>query len=414
MPFDSQVVQLSPADLDKFFEATPSSTPTADTLVVGKDPIPNTTVVEPNNATPPIVQKVGTGLDNIPFYDDSLDAPTVAEPIVDDKATKEPAVAEPIATKKDPVEKTDPEKVEPIEVDTKGIDEVLTNTVEYLIKSGKWVDFEGREDLQITQETYADLAAKQDEYRVSQMFNELLDSTGDYGKAIITHVKNGGNPDEIIDLFKEQKQLQQIDTSTEVGKQAKIEKYYSDILGWKPEKVERTIKRLITDNEIESEFQDVNDLYDKHFKDELAKTQEQAKQQELENKQRQIAFVTNIKTVLKEDTTLTEADRRLVAGSILDFKHKLPNGQKVNDFYIKFAELQADPKQYVEFVRFVMDKENYKKAIQRTEKTNASKEVFNFIKNGAALSKTTTQPIEINSNPEKATRGTDFSFALKK
>jgi hypothetical protein len=43
------------------------------------------------------------------------------------------------------------------------------------------------------------------------MFEELLDSTGVYGKAIIGHIKNGGNPDEIIDIFKEQKALQSLD-----------------------------------------------------------------------------------------------------------------------------------------------------------------------------------------------------------
>ena len=37
---------------------------------------------------------------------------------------------------------------------------VLKSTVDYLIESGAWVDFEGREDLEVTEEVYAKLAAE--------------------------------------------------------------------------------------------------------------------------------------------------------------------------------------------------------------------------------------------------------------
>lgn len=417
MPFESQIMELNSDQLDQLFESSPNTTPNADTLIVGKD---NTTELDSKD---PVVTVTQTPTNSdIPYLtDDLITDDTAPEPTAEEKAALEAKVieeakAKAIADGKPAEEKTE-EQEEGDAVDetqVKAINEVLTNTVEFLVKSGKWVDFDGREDLEITQDVYADLAAKQDEYRLGQLYNELLDSTGDYGKAIIAHIKSGGNPDEIIDLFKEQKQLQQIDTTSEAGKQAKIEKYYSDILGWKPERVEKTIKRLITDNEIESEFSEVENLYDQHYKEELAKTQEKVKQEEAEAKQRQSTFVSNIKNVLKEDTTLSEADKKIIQSTILDFRHKLPNGQKVNDFYIKFAEKQADPKEYIDLVRFVTDKAGYLKSIQRTEETKANQKAFSFVKNGAALTKVKTSPIEINANPTKATRGTDFSFALKK
>lgn len=416
MPFQNEIAQISPEQLEQLFDSAPAGTPNADTLTVGKE---HTTVID-NDKVPTLTTTQVVGPASIPFYDPAQNA----EPIVDDKDTKgKPTDAvvdatKPTATVEEGQEgKTkdgEATKTDEVEIDTNSIDEVLTNTVDYLIKSGKWVDFEGREDLKITQEVYADLAAKQDDYRLSQMFNELIDSTGDYGKAIINHVKNGGNPDEIIDLFKEQKQIQQIDTTTELGKQAKIEKYYSDILGWKPEKVEKTIKRLITDNEIESEFTDVSELYDQHFKDQLAKTEQAELERKEETKQRQAVFVNNIKSAIKENTTLTDNERRLIESSVLSFRHKLPDGQKVNDFYIKFAEKQADPKEYVDIVRFIMDKEGYLKSIKRAEETKANNKAFSFIKGGAAIAKVKSSPIEINENSRKVQQGTDFSFALKK
>lgn len=406
MPFESQVITLSETELDKLFDQSPEGSPNANILNTGialKDP----QTTELNNTTEG-VELINTG--EIPLYDDSLDEIITDEPI--DEPNDKELPKEKVKSKKveEPLE--DKPTNEDTTTNPEQIQSVLTNTVDYLIKSGKWVDFEGREDLEITEEVYADLVAKQDEYRLSQTFNELVDSTGSYGKAIINHIKNGGNPDEIIDLFKEEKQLKQIDTSTEAGKQLKIEKYYSEILGWKPERVEKTIKRLITDNEINSEFTDVEEEYDKHYKAELGKIEQQTRQEEEKNKLKQDTFISNIKTALKDDSTLNDNDKKLIESSVFNFRHKLPNGQKVNDFYIKFAEMQNDPKEYVQFVRYVMDRENYIKSIQRKEKTEANKKAFNFIKGNAALSKPKNTVQDIDQ--PKINKGTDFSFAFKK
>lgn len=423
MAFEGQVLQLSEGDLEELFKSAPSGSPNADSLAVAKE---QTVEIEPGeNPQQPTGTNFAGGF-NLPVLEDELEVETSEDEKSKEKQKPKepanPAKPEEVETVEDgkdtkkakPESESEEDTEDAEETDSKQINSVLSSTVDYLIQSGKWVDFEGREDLEITDEVYADLAAKQDEYRVSKLFNELVDSTGDYGKAIISHIKSGGNPDEIIDLFKEQKLLQQIDTSTEVGKQSMIEKYYKEVLGWKPEKVERTVKRLITDNEIDTEFTDVKEMYDKHYQEQLQQTQEKAKQQELENTQRQATFVNNIKSALQQDTSLTENDKSLIQNSVFNFKHTLPNGQKVNDFYVKFAELQADPKEYIEFVRYVMDKENYKKSLRREEKTVANKNAFSFIKGGTALSKTKNSQTQINESKEKPYKGTDFSFALKK
>ena len=398
MSFDNaQIVDLDPSALDTLFgDATASETPEgSETQLKGLD--------TPNYST--------NGID---FYDDSLEAvededtsevKTETKPV---ESAEEDTPAEE-NTEDTPTEEDDKED-EKAPVDKDSVNSILTNTVNYLIEQGLWQDFEGREDLEINEEVYAELAAKQSQHAAYSIVNELIDSTGDYGKAIIGHIKRGGNPDEIIDLFKEQKEIQAIDTTTEQGKQFKIEKYYKEVLKWKPEKVEKTIKRLITDDEIESEFNDINELYDNHYEEKLKEINKQAEEQEQKNKERQAQFVSNIKTALSENEELSDADKRLIASSILDFKHTLDNGQRVNNFYLKFYELQSDPKEYIEMVRYVLDPKGYKERISKKEESKAAKKTFEFIKANSTVTKSASNPIVQKQSPVNKGTGTDFSF----
>lgn len=404
MSFDAQVTQLSENDLDRLFEAAPTGTPTADTLAVGKQQTEEKIVIDGAN-----------GIDSIPTFDDSLLADEKdAEEVAEEKPEKVDKKA-PVATEEEVEEEKSEEKEEEEEaVDAGAVTTVLKNTVDYLVNQGLWVDFEGRENLEITEEVYAELAAKQAQHTAYEIVNELIDSTGAYGKAIISHIKNGGNPDEIIDLFKEQKSIESIDTSTEDGKQAKIEKYYSEVLGWKPQKVEKLVRRLIADGEIETEFADVEEQFNEYYNKKLEAIEEERKAVEFENKRKQEVFVNSIKEALDEDPSLNAREKQIIASSILDFRHNLGNGQKVNDFYVKFAEMQADPKKYIKLVRFVMDGDNYEKQIQVQEKSKAAKEIFSFIKGNQTINKTKNQTIEANENPRKNKKqGTDFSLLVK-
>lgn len=396
--FDSQITQLDQSQLDSIFDKVPATE-----VVTIENP------VQPVEQATPIVTTIADEK-VINLSDDQLnDIFDKKEPIVEDKKV-EPIEDKKVEEEKD-VKKNEESINEPVEAK-----EVLKNTVDYLITSGIWQDFEGRENLEITQEVYAQLASEQNRFQVEQMFSELVDETGDYGKAIITHIKSGGNPDEIIDLFKEQKQIEQIDTSTEQGKQSKIEKYYKDVLGWKEEKVNKTIKRLIEDNEVDSEFNDVSELYDKHYEERLNEIKERDKQLEVQKQDAQKRFISSIKTALSENESIPEKEKTLIAKSILDFNHKLENGQKVNDFYLKFAQMQADPKQYIELVRFVMNPEGFKNQIQAKSDTKAAKEVFSFIKGNATVSKPSNSDITIDDKKSKqfSDKGTNFSFAIRK
>lgn len=420
--FDSDISSMSEDQLTDLFDGAVEGTPGADDLAIGKKvELDDPTNLEELTDDEDIFDDDSKSPEEIKAAKEKAEAKVKKE--AEEKAAKEKAEAEKnktpeqLAKEKEEAEKKAAEEKAAAEAKgdevTPEVIETLTNTVDYLIKSGTWVEFEGREGLEITPEIYEEIVVEQDKVRLSSQFNELIDSTGLYGKAIISHIQQGGNPDEIIDIFKEQKELEAINTDSEDGKQTVIEKYYKEILGWKDEKVQKHIKRVIADDEVESEFADVNELYNKHYKEQLEAVNREAKEQARKVQEGKEKFEADIRDALEKENTLTPQQRKVVEDSILNFKHDLGNGRKVNDFYIKFAEIQKNPAQYIELVRFVMDKENYKKAFEQKAETKEAKKAFSFIKGNGAVSKSGSAP-DNSRGSGKSQSGTNFSFALKK
>lgn len=428
MDFNSEVGSMTEEALNGLFEdaaeGTTPGTPSAEDLALGKVQVGAQGELEPlkteevkdlfddDTKTPEEIEAAKK------VADDKIKADADAKALKDkedaDKAkTKEQLAEEKKVAKEAEIaaakEKADKEKLD-AEASSPEVIEALTNTVDFLVKSGQWVDFEGREGLEITPEIYQEIVINQDKIRLNAQFDELVDSTGDYGKAIIAHVKNGGNPDDVIDIFKEQKALEAIKTDTEAGKQVLIEKYYKDIMGWKDEKVQKHIKRLITDDEVNSEFTDVKELYDNHYKQQLESLDKEAKAQQQLAQQRKEEFKTSIKTALEKENTLTPKERKEVEDAILNFKHDVGGGQRVNDFYIRFAEMQKDPSQYIELVRFVMNPKNYKKTIAQVAESTEAVKAFKFIKGNAAVKKPGTVTPKNSSTQTNTQGGTNFSF----
>lgn len=293
--------------------------------------------------------------------------------------------------------------------------QILKRTIDFLVESGRWKDFEGREELEVDDEVFGKIALEQDRIRVEETFAELIDSTGPYGKAIISHIKDGGNPDDILDLFKEQKEVQSINTNTLEGKIEYIEKYYSEVVGWKPAKIEKHLRLLAEkgEEEIDSEFDELKNEFDDYYNQQLeAITQEREanKQKELAKKQK---FVGDIKKVIKERSDFTDKDRKIVENAVLNYNKRLPNGQVVNEFFIKFAEMQNDPEAYVDLVLFTMDRERFKNSAAPVVQKKEAEKNFKFIKSGTAINKKTNSSSSQKEDKNSYTK-TDFSVIFKK
>jgi hypothetical protein len=415
----TEIVNISDDALDELFNDTPEKTVNADTLLGAKQnssaEIENVDLDDEEEVeeekpskkakTPPAKPQAREDVIE-DLSDEDLEDKEVEDEDEDEKEEED----KPKKAKKEKAEAAPKEEETESNADVKS---VLKSTVDYLVQTGAWADFDGREEMDIDEETYAKLVAEQDKHRVQTMFSELVDSTGPFGKAIIDYVKNGGNPDEIIDLFKEQKSVDSINIEEADGQKELVKHYYTEVMGWKPEKADKYIANLAISGELGPEAQEVKDLFKSYYEKEatrLNKEQDAFKQQQIEAEK---AFEENIRTTVRTRKDLTPAEKKMIEDYALSYDQRLPNGQMVNKFYVNFAKMQSNPEDYIDLMLFVMDKQKYNQKIATKEKTQATAEAFKFIKgNGAVSTKKGTSYDSIKKN-EKVS-GFDWGFPSKK
>lgn len=392
---ETTIVNIDESALEQLFDETPEKTVNADTLLGGQKGNPSKqpeTVEEDEDeeveetpkkkAAPKAKVKqeeqqtaiIDLNDSDIEEFNDEQEEETEEEDEEEEKPKK--------STKKNP------QAAQEATEKKESVLSVLKNTVDYLVEQGAWEDFDGREEMDLDEETYAKLVVEQDKRRVQGMFDEMVDSTGTFGKAIIDFVKNGGNPDEIIDLFKEQKQVDSINIETLDGQKEIIKHYYTEVMGWKPEKTDKYISNLVLSNELDSEAQEVKEHIGSYYQKEAQRLNSEREEFANRQKEAEQAFESNIKSTIKERKDLTLNERKTVEDYLLRYDQKLPNGNMVNKFYVNFAKMQANPADYIDLVLFVMDKQKFVQKVATKEKTEAAASAFKFIKgNGAVSSK---------------------------
>jgi desulfoferrodoxin (superoxide reductase-like protein) len=242
----------------------------------------------------------------------------------------------------------DEKKEEKVEEEVKVGDDVkvaLKNTVNFMIEQGLWEDFEGRDTTEFDNDTYATLALEQNQRQVDRIVNEVLDQTGDYGKAIITHIRQGGNPDEIIDLFKEHKRIEFLgNTDTLEGKSQFVTEYYRKFNNWSEAKAEKYVKGLIESDSLDSEVDEVKDNYKSIQQEEIKELNAQQAAYEAEQQKKREETKANLTRAIDDNPDLLIDEKKALKDSLFRFNQKLENGTVVNKFLYKFTALQNDPK----------------------------------------------------------------------
>lgn len=378
MDFNTTVTNLSESQLDILFGDDKAPViPQADDLKTGLEPIIDT---NPNPNDSLIIEN--TSSDKIDIIDD-VDKIFNNEPTnADDKPADDRKVVDEETTK------------------------VLKNTVNFLVDKGLWKDFDGREDFEFTDESYAELAQKQVEEKVNDLFSELVDSTGDYGKAIISHIKKGGNPDEIIDLFKEQKALQSFDVTSVENQKDIIEKYYTEVVGWSKAKTDKFLSTLEgEDGAFEQEAKDAQNKFDELYSEQIKQIQLEQQKQAEKAKQDRLEYINTLGKEIDKYEGLSEQDKKLIKTSALNYNKKLEDGTPVSEFYIKFQKMQQDPKEYIKLIHFVVDPEGYETKVSTKVKNKVVEKSWNFIKGNTAVTKSTDTQIDNKTTPK-----TSFSF----
>lgn len=283
-------------------------------------------------------------------------------------------------------DKKDSKKEEPsITADTNA--QLFAAKAKGLIERGIWREVNDFDSIEWTDETYGELAEAQAQWAAEDMFNEMLDQTGDYGKVIFSHIKNGGDPKEIIDLFRESKRVNNLDIADENGQQNIIREYYSKVHNWSDAKITRFINSAIDNKALKDEATEVKDLLEKEIKAEVD-ARKQAQEAALKERQESEAkWAQGIQEALKGREDLTEKERKEISQTLLNYNQKLPDGRQVNQFTINFMKLQADPQKYIELVRFINDPDKYSKRVEKEKEKVAAKKAWEFVKGNNAVAK---------------------------
>lgn len=290
------------------------------------------------------------------------------------------------------------------------IKDFLKQRAELLIKKGAWADYEGREDEDWTEERFEEVELDQRNYQKQQMTDEILDSFGPIGKEIATFTANGGNPDDLLDIFKEQQRVESFSVESEESQKAIVLKYETEFLGKKPERVKKYIDTLIADKELQTyavEAKEAMELSLAQSAEDLQNEQKQfIKAQEQKQKSVIANFSANVTKLVNADDSIPVAEKQQLIKVLTRYDKRLPNGTPVNEFYQKFAEFKKDMPNYLKLVRFVLNPEKFEKEIKNKATAVATEKAFKLARSSSKARKVKGTDITPNGGSSKP--GTKF------
>ena len=275
------------------------------------------------------------------------------------------------------------------------------------VKDGVWGEVVVPEGTEWNAETFK----KIQQLQTTTQYEDLLDRTGPYGKAIIQYEKDGGNTGELLQLFREQRTVQEFDITTAEGQEEFLSSYYN-AQGNSERSTARMVRALADQGPaaLKEEADEKKELWDSQYKDEV---QARLDQQTLQNKQmeesaRNFNKVINETLVADPDTPLKE--RRELSNYMLNFSQQY-QGREVSQFYIDMAEIQKDPVNYVELAKFIkgIKTGDYRKKLESKVQREVSAKTFMKVKNNNAISGGGSGDVDLNSNS-----GANFATLLKR
>ena len=375
MPIDVTVIDIDDEQIDTLFgEAAPASTFKADDLEPAKKKETPTKTEKPNSDTEE---------DNTPEVteiqeedEEGLFAEQEVEVVETKKATKEDKAKEAQTLN-------------------------FKNLVDHLVESGKWAEFDGREDIEeINEEDFYKLTEAQDEHRVTSKFNDVLDRTGDYGKAIIQFEKDGGNPTELLQLFREQRDIQNVDLSVQDNQEEVIRAYYEaqdEDEAWINDYIDSLKDR--GDEAFKRDAEKKHSKLLENNKAEVAQTLAQQAENKKVQEEAQKSFQTNIRKTIHSVEDWSNSEKKDLEKFLLSYDKKLQDGRVVNGLFVKMLEIQQDPNKYTKFAKFIQDMDKYEETIKKKASKETTKSTWKIIKDseGEGFKKASIMPDEVKS-----------------
>lgn len=293
---------------------------------------------------------------------------------------------EPSEETKEKVKKEDKPKArqenreEDISVDYKSVSD-------YLIESGIFSDFEGREEFDYSEDGFKELLKEQALAKAKEEYDKLTEDLSEDTIELIEFFKNGGNLSELAQVESEIQDWESADVADEDIAEQVIRANYSQ-KGKSKDWITKHIAR------VKDEGSEAFQAEAEESKTELANAAKEDKKRQIETvkqaeekKNFQIQqFNQSIAKTVNSDESFTKDSERKKLIDFLSLNKKLKNGQIVNELQIKLYEVQNDPKKYIELGKFLQDIDGYKSKVEKKATTQAAKKTFLKLKDRSSTS----------------------------
>lgn len=264
-------------------------------------------------------------------------------------------------------------KVTSEDVDYKGL-------TEYLVESGIWKDFEGREELEFNSETFQNLWKAQAENSAKEYIQEEKSQFGQAANQLLDYLKDGGTIEDFTSNYSQQLDIESIDLADDSGQEQVVKEYYESI-GWKPEKIKKFIEGLKDNLELKSEAEDCKTKLVEAIESER---QEMIKEQEAiaqDRKLRVESFNKSVRESIYKDSDLADREKKELDKFIFEYNYQDSQGNRYSEFMKKMGEINQDPKKYQKFLKLIKNFDTVEdKKITEKETT---KKNWNFLKQGS-------------------------------
>lgn len=328
---------------------------------------------------------------------------TPSEEIVSPLSTDPTEPVTPLSTESNTLESLleveEPSKETPAEEPIKDkID--YKSIVDYLIEEELFFDFEGREDLDLNEQSFADLLKEQVKYIASKTVEEEKQSFGSTASQLLDYLKNGGSVEQFTKNYSQEVDITSIDLDNSKNQERVIRDYY-EAIGWEDAKINKYITRLKDegDDEFKQESQECQAKLVKEIQAEREQILKEQEDANLERKQYIETFNKKTKEAIYKELEISDKEKKELENYLYKHTVKDEQGRTYSDFYKDFVSIQKDPVKYAKLVSIV---KNFDKVETKEKVENqANKKVFNFLKTSSANQLSSTVGVEPEKRSQK-------------
>lgn len=186
---------------------------------------------------------------------------------------------------------------------------------------------------------------------------ERLKQTDKTISQIVEYVEKGGKPEDIVGFLTQSKELAEADISTESGSKQLLKDYYTNVMKFSTEVVNRKIKKLEDSEGLLEEAEDIMPLYQDHLNEQVAtktkKLEEEQKKQTILLQQKKAGFVEALKANKYNKATATNFYSTAFEDVVLS------SGEKMPLIDAKILQMKATPEGLLKLASFITDTKFY-------------------------------------------------------